>query len=286
LAAVRWPVLQSSANHAGGPDPRRLEDVPEPIRAAADLVIDGGELPGVSSTVVDLRRYDDDGSWLMVRRGVVGEDELQRALGGQFHFRPSTYEEEIRADIPAYEQLQRELVSASGSGARRILELGTGTGVTAEVLLERHPQSTLVGVDSGKEMLEEARARLPGDRVELRVGRIEQELPSGPFDLVASALCVHHLGAEEKAQLFERLRALLEPGGRFVLADVVVPESPADAHTPLTPGFDKPSPASDQLRWLVSAGFEARIVWEQGDLVVIVADALPPATPTGIVGAT
>ena len=46
LADVRWPVLQSSANAAGGPDARRLEDVPEDIREHADLVLDGGELPG------------------------------------------------------------------------------------------------------------------------------------------------------------------------------------------------------------------------------------------------
>ena len=53
LASV--PVLQSSANAAGGPDARRLEDVPEAIRRGADLVLDGGELPGTPSTVVDLR---------------------------------------------------------------------------------------------------------------------------------------------------------------------------------------------------------------------------------------
>src|SRR3954452_2872703 len=38
LAGVTWPVLQSSANVAGGPDPRRIDDVPEAIRARADLV--------------------------------------------------------------------------------------------------------------------------------------------------------------------------------------------------------------------------------------------------------
>jgi L-threonylcarbamoyladenylate synthase len=81
LAGVRWPVLQSSANRAGEPDPRRLSDVPELIRAAADLVIDGGELPGTPSTVVDLRRYEDGGSWSMLRLGAVGEDELASALG-------------------------------------------------------------------------------------------------------------------------------------------------------------------------------------------------------------
>jgi len=67
------PVLQSSANHAGGPDARRLEDVPEAIRTGADLVIDGGELPGTPSTVVDLRDYDAGGELRIVRAGAVPE---------------------------------------------------------------------------------------------------------------------------------------------------------------------------------------------------------------------
>lgn len=80
LAEVRVPVLQSSANRAGGADPRRVEDVPELLRAAADLVIDDGELPGTPSTVVDLRRYEHDGSWAVVRAGAVGEEQLNAAL--------------------------------------------------------------------------------------------------------------------------------------------------------------------------------------------------------------
>ena len=55
VAPVGRPVLQSSANLAGGPDARRLSDVPESIRAGAELVIDGGELPGVPSTVMPAR---------------------------------------------------------------------------------------------------------------------------------------------------------------------------------------------------------------------------------------
>jgi L-threonylcarbamoyladenylate synthase len=65
LASV--PVLQSSANVAGGPDARRLADVPEAIRRGADLVIDGGELPGTPSTVVDLRGDEPR----IVRQGAV-----------------------------------------------------------------------------------------------------------------------------------------------------------------------------------------------------------------------
>lgn len=81
LAAVRWPVLQSSANLAGGPDPRRLEDVPTALRRAADLVIDGGDLPGTPSTVVDLRGYEPTGEWSVVRLGAVAQDALSAALG-------------------------------------------------------------------------------------------------------------------------------------------------------------------------------------------------------------
>ncbi len=47
-------VMATSANLHGGPDPRRLEDVPEEIRAGCGALVDGGELPGVPSTVVDL----------------------------------------------------------------------------------------------------------------------------------------------------------------------------------------------------------------------------------------
>jgi L-threonylcarbamoyladenylate synthase len=81
LAGVRWPVLQSSANAAGGPDARVLADVPAEIRARADLVLDGGELPGTPSTVVDLREFERDGRWSVAREGAVERHELEAALG-------------------------------------------------------------------------------------------------------------------------------------------------------------------------------------------------------------
>ena len=63
------PVLQSSANLAGGPDPRTLAEVPPSIRAAVDLELDRGELPGTPSTVVDLGGFETDGRWAVVRQG-------------------------------------------------------------------------------------------------------------------------------------------------------------------------------------------------------------------------
>ncbi|MDQ3632158.1 MAG: Sua5/YciO/YrdC/YwlC family protein [Actinomycetota bacterium] len=71
LGEVRWPILQSSANLAGRPEARRLADVDSGIRSGADLLLDGGELPGVASTVVDLTRYEAAGAWTVVREGAV-----------------------------------------------------------------------------------------------------------------------------------------------------------------------------------------------------------------------
>ncbi len=274
LADVHWPVIQSSANRAGEPDPRRLQDVSDLIRSAADLVLNGGELPGTPSTVVDLRDYEENGAWAIVRLGAVGEPELRGALDWQYHFDPATYVEMVRSEVPGYDRLQDELVTASGTDAQRVLELGTGTGETARRLLVRHPEARLVGIDASEAMLAAARTILPPDRVELRVARLEQALPEGRFDLVASALCVHHLPAPAKADLFARVRDALAPGGRFVLADVVVPVDPHDAVIPLTPNYDLPSPLSDQLGWLTEAGLEARAVWTQADLAVVIGDVV------------
>lgn len=82
LAAVRWPVLQSSANPAGGADARRLDDVPATIRDQVDLVLDAGELAGTASTVLDLRDYEDDGAWSIVRQGALSAAGAEAALGG------------------------------------------------------------------------------------------------------------------------------------------------------------------------------------------------------------
>jgi L-threonylcarbamoyladenylate synthase len=82
LGEVRWPVLQSSANAAGGPDARRLADVPEYMRSHTDLVLDGGELPGTPSTVVDLRAFEADGRWSVAREGAISVTEVAARLDG------------------------------------------------------------------------------------------------------------------------------------------------------------------------------------------------------------
>jgi L-threonylcarbamoyladenylate synthase len=80
LAAVTVPGAQSSANLSGQPDSRRLADVPAAIRCGADLLLDGGELPGVASTVLDLRDYERSGSWSVVRAGPLEQPQIEEML--------------------------------------------------------------------------------------------------------------------------------------------------------------------------------------------------------------
>jgi ubiquinone/menaquinone biosynthesis C-methylase UbiE len=91
-------------------------------------------------------------------------------------------------------------------------------------VLARHPAARWTGIDASEAMLARAWERLP-DAV-LLLSRLEDPLPVGPFDLVVSTLAVHHLDGAGKQDLFARVADVLrQPGGRFVLGDVVVPRA-------------------------------------------------------------
>jgi L-threonylcarbamoyladenylate synthase len=80
LAGMTWPVLQSSANLSGAAEARRVEEVEAGVRAGVDLILDGGELPGTPSTVVDLTAYDRDRSFAIVREGAVPRERVEAML--------------------------------------------------------------------------------------------------------------------------------------------------------------------------------------------------------------
>lgn len=82
LGTLAAPVLQSSANPSGERDARRLADVARALRDGVDLCLDGGELPGVASTVIDLREYARSGRWSVVREGALAGAAVRDALAG------------------------------------------------------------------------------------------------------------------------------------------------------------------------------------------------------------
>ena len=143
-------------------------------------------------------------------------------------------------------------------------------------MLDARPDARLVLVDENPDMLDVARELLPADerRSASSIADLADPLPAGPFDLVVSALAIHHLdGAAEAARCSRAVHDRLRRGGRFALADVVVPDDPADAVTPLTPGYDKPDRAADLLDVAAQPRASApSIVWSRRDLAVFVAD--------------
>ncbi len=80
LAQVGSALLQSSANPSGRPAVRRLADVSRELFEGADLVLDGGQLPGTASTVLDLRSFQQRGAWSVVREGALSIRSVERAL--------------------------------------------------------------------------------------------------------------------------------------------------------------------------------------------------------------
>jgi tRNA (cmo5U34)-methyltransferase len=180
----------------------------------------------------------------------------------------------MHAEIADYPGLQERAVAATEGGETRdVLELGIGTGETTRRFLDLHSEARLTAIDSSPEMLERARERFP--EADLRLSRLEDPLPQGPFDLVVSVLAVHHLDAAGKRDLFRRVAEGLRPGGRFVLADLVVPASEDDVVTPIDGVMDLPDRLDDQLTWLGDAGFSAEALWSFKDLAVIRARRRP-----------
>jgi tRNA (cmo5U34)-methyltransferase len=175
-------------------------------------------------------------------------------VSAQFHLNPETYLDEIRADVPRYDELQEETIQAIPFSPQRVLELGVGTGETTRRLGVRYPDAELTGLDSQPEMVFKAREL----GIEVRLARMEDPLPDGPWDLVISVLSVHHLTDEQKRDLFRRVR---EQSRALVMGDVVIAEPQV---TPLEEGVDLPSRADNLVEW---CGGE--IVWEADDLAVI-----------------
>lgn len=195
----------------------------------------------------------------------------------QFHFDPVTYLDLVRGAVPDYDTLQAEIGDATrtwpGTGAPRVLDLGAGTGSTARAVLDARPDAHLVLVDENPAMLTAACAVLPAASVErVVVADLADPLPAGPFDLVVSALAIHHLDGPAKRALFAGVHDRLGGGGRFAMADVVVPDDPTDVVAPLTPGYDKPDRAVDLLAWLRAVGFRAECVWSSSDVAAFVAE--------------
>jgi len=189
------------------------------------------------------------------------------------------------------------LLAASEIGDGAVLDLGVGSGLVAEAVLDALPNSQVVGVDFSDAMLDLAGERLSrfGSRVRLLAGDLSEPdaigLPDLPYRAAFSIQTMHHLSDAEKAATFAWTATLLAPGGLIVIIDRVKVDAPLfrdwavvwrrlDSRTPqtyvehveeLTAAGDRPARLQDQLAWMEMAGLDASCFHLYGNRAVIVA---------------
>jgi len=175
-----------------------------------------------------------------------------------------------------------------------ILDIGAGTGLLSAFLLQRYPDASLLLLDISEEMLNVAKKRFSGNKnVRYITGDYSTADLGGGYDLICSALSIHHLTHEDKQGLYRRIYGALNPGGVFVNADQAAGETPAlerkymlywdefIRNGPLREDeqreilrrratLDRNAKLSVQLKWLLDSGFsDVDVVYRNRTFVVL-----------------
>lgn len=215
----------------------------------------------------------------------------------------ATFLDMAKVYVPAREEQAAtllQLIPARVDEEFTLVELAAGEGMLAKVILERFPRCHYIALDGSERMREHMAQTLSAfqDRLEIAPFELAEQawrdnLPQ-PLRCVVSSLCVHHLYAEGKRQLFADMATHLAPGGALLLADLIEPANQQIANLyarqydeivyaqsmatygdlrayeqfqqarwnyyaydyGVIDSGDYPSPLSDQLQWLRDAGFK------------------------------
>ena len=220
------------------------------------------------------------------------ESEYQsQQVAGVFDRYAATYDAARRKMIPCFDGfygsaircLQPPMTTFQTNAPLRVLDLGAGTGLLSARILAAFPQAQMVLVDIAESMLQRARERFAAASVEIQVLDFTKDPLGGPYDVIASALAIHHLNDDGKRYLFARIHAALAPGGVFVNAEQVLGPTPAleevykqtwlddvrrlgasaeEIQASLTRmEQDRCASVEDQLLWLRQAGFTDSDCW-------------------------
>jgi tRNA (cmo5U34)-methyltransferase len=198
------------------------------------------------------------------------------------------YDQTRRRYIPCFDQFYGtvlELIPHPNDAEMRILDLGAGTGLLTALLAGAWPHAHFTLVDISEEMLARARTRFADEpeRFTYQVLDYVVEPLVGEYDVVVSALSLHHTAWTELPKVFAGVYAVLRPGGIFINADQVLGATPANealyethwqrriralgcteeevALAVARMKADRTAPFAHQLNWLTAAGFTNVECW-------------------------
>ena len=192
------------------------------------------------------------------------------------------YDVSRRRLIPCYDLFYGTAVELASRTVKdknpSILDIGAGTGLLSEHVLQKFPTANLALLDESAEMLAKAQIRLEQYKPKVFVQAMTSALPSEKFHAVISSLAIHHLSDKDKKGLFKRVFDILEPGGIFINAEQILGETSwqqslfeethLDGARALGSSeeeiqaavermsYDKCSPLQEQILWLKEIGFE------------------------------
>jgi RimJ/RimL family protein N-acetyltransferase/ubiquinone/menaquinone biosynthesis C-methylase UbiE len=215
------------------------------------------------------------------------------------------YDRLRRILIPCFDEFYRtavEMIPGDRTRALRILDLGAGTGLYAGMVQVVFPQAELTLLDLATEMLAQAKTRFDqlGKSPNILVGDYLQADLDAPYDVIISALSIHHLTDDDKIRLYQKVFQALKPGGMFINADQVLGRTPEveklyqqqwldavrsrgiseldlrAAQHRMT--FDRLAPLNEQLQWLEAAGFEQVDCWYKNLCFAVFGGSRPAQT--------
>lgn len=219
------------------------------------------------------------------RRG-GGEAEVPERMGPFFDTKAGGYDEYIRGNIfpdEMFDQYYRAVSSPIEPTAEpiHVLDLGCGTGLELEALLERAPNARITGMDLAEGMFDQLRARYADhmDQITLVTDSF-LTVPLGvqTYDYVLSTMSMHHVLHDKKRELYKKVHAALKPGAKYVEGDSVVPavleplflaeyHKDAAGLSPDVEGeyhIDIPFSLETQRSLLLEAGFkDFRVIWQK-----------------------
>lgn len=216
------------------------------------------------------------------------------------HYTKSQYDRDIVRVIPAHRRLHAVMANVlqkkfTTDYPARVLDLGTGTGLTAALVRTLLPKAQIDVVDFSRTMLRGAKQRLGSNLTKYIQTDYSTYRFTPGYDLIITAIGFHHQTDVGKRRMFKKIYRLLKPNGIFLLGDLMTYRNPKRAtyeqarhvHHMVAHAsnkralsdwayhhlvLNKLTPVEDQMQWLRQAGFHVRLLMQEINTMAILAE--------------